>query len=106
MEARGVDEALVGPGDVALVVDKREGFEVLVHLDEALTEGGEGAREGLGVWYLTPIDLVPEWEPVPAGAEQSHPDLAEVMALLLVVTPGSSAWALVEAIKVKKFVAS
>jgi hypothetical protein len=53
-----------------------------------LTEGGEGISEGLSVWHLAPIDLVPDRDTVLAGAEQSHPELPEVVTLLFVVTPG------------------
>src|SRR6185295_10719346 len=50
-------------------------------------ESGESLREGLGVWHLPSINLVPERDSLVAGAEQSHPDLPEIVTLLLVVAP-------------------
>lgn len=91
VDAGIVHGALIGLGHIAFVVNNREGFEVLLQVQESLLDAGQDIGEGFRIRPASAINLAQERNPLAFIAEQRHANLTQVMPFLLVM---ASPWEL------------
>ena len=83
-----VDEQLVAAGDIAFVEDDGQARHVLVQLDQSLADGREQLGKAGGVGHGAAVGLMKKRQAGAAGTQERDADLAQVIALLLVVAAG------------------